>query len=199
MFKYNRKDYKMALSQVQITSAALIKIGAAPIQSFTDDTAEAEIANNLYTIVRDGILSSHPWSFATKQVALARLETDPIADYDASFQLPSDFLRALSAGVGSRGQGIDYRITADKLHANADEINLTYIYIPNESEFPPFFEQALIAKLAADFCIPLTENSSRSELLAKFAEAEFKKAKLIDSQQDTVNVIEDFTLIDTRG
>lgn len=194
-----RKELNMALSQISLASAALIKIGATPINSMTEGTAEAEIANNLYTIVRDGILSSHPWSFATKQVALARLENNPIADYDSSFQLPPDFLRALSAGVGDRGQGIDYRITADKLHANADEINLTYIYVPNESEFPAFFEQALIAKLSAEFCIPLTENSSRSELLHKLAESEFKKAKLIDSQQDTVNSIEDFSLIDARN
>lgn len=198
-FINKRKDYIMALSQVAIASAALVKIGAAPINSLTDNTAEAEVANNLYTIVRDGVLSSHPWSFATKQIALARLEEEPVADYDSSFQLPSDFLRALSAGVGDRGRGIDYRITADKLHANGDEINLTYICVPNESEFPPFFEQALIAKLSADFCIPLTENSSRTELLNKLAENEFKKAKLIDSQQDTVNSIEDFTLIDSRN
>lgn len=189
----------MALSQVAIASAALVKIGASPINSLTDDTAEADVANNLYTIARNGILSAHPWAFATKQVSLARLEEEPVADYDSAFQLPSDFLRALSAGVGDRGRGIEYRITADKLHANADEINLTYIYIPNESSFPPFFEQALIARLSAEFCIPLTENSSRSELLHKFAETEFRKAKLIDSQQDTVNSIEDFSLIDARN
>jgi len=189
----------MALSQVSLISAALVKIGAAPINSLTDDSVEAEISTNIYEIVRNNILSAHPWSFATKQVSLARLEENPVADYDASFQLPSDFLRALSAGVGDKGQGLRYRITADKLHANSDEINLTYICVPNESEFPPFFDSALIARLSAELCIPITENSSRSEMLFKLADKEFQKAKLIDSQQDTINSIQDFTLIDVRG
>lgn len=189
----------MTLSPEQLTSAALIKIGAMLITSFTDDSTEAEIASNLYAISRNGVLSAHPWSFATEQAILTKLEESPIADYDYSFTLPDGFLRALSAGTGDMGKGAEYRITGNKLHAHSEDINLTYIRIPDESEFPPFFEQALIAKLAAEFCIPITENSSRSELLHKLAENEFKKAKLIDSQQDTVNAIEDFTLIDVRN
>ncbi|MCT4574833.1 MAG: hypothetical protein OIF36_00555 [Alphaproteobacteria bacterium] len=189
----------MALSQVSIASAALIKVGAMPINSFNDNTAEAEIVNTLYPIVKRAILSSHPWSFATKQTSLARLQQNPIADYDSSFQLPSDFLRALSAGVGDRGQGIYYRIAGDQIHANADELNLTYIFSPDESSFPPFFEQALIAKLSAELCIPLTENTSRAQALQKIADYEFKKAKAIDSQQDTPNSFNDFSLINVRN
>jgi len=44
----------------------------------------------------------------------------------------------------------------------------------------------------------LTENASRSELLLKLADTELKLAKLIDSQQDTPQRVEDFRLIEAR-
>ncbi|MHA1597621.1 MAG: hypothetical protein ACTSV1_02780, partial [Alphaproteobacteria bacterium] len=65
--------------------------------------------------------------------------------------------------------------------------------------FPPFFDQVLIQRLSAEFCIPLTESTSRSEVLYKLAEAEFRRAKTIDAQQDTPGRIEDFTLIGVRS
>jgi hypothetical protein len=59
-------------------------------------------------------------------------------------------------------------------------------------------DQALVARLAAEFCIPLTENSSRAEVLFRLAESELRLARLIDSQQDTPKAIEDFTLTGAR-
>ncbi|MCP5367678.1 MAG: hypothetical protein H6907_11520 [Hyphomicrobiales bacterium] len=188
----------MALSSIALCSRALLKIGAASIASFDEGTAEAEIAANLYPSSRDALLSAHPWSFATGQARLATLVAEPVADFDYAFQLPADFLRALSAGVGARGRGIPYRIAERRLHADSDEVVLTYIFRPAETEFPPFFDQALIARLAAEFCIPLTESTSRAEALTRLAENEFRRAKSIDAQQDSPVQFEDFTLIDVR-
>ena len=55
----------MALSAVALAGRALLKIGAAAIQSFEEKSAEAEVAGALYAPVRDALLSSYPWSFAT--------------------------------------------------------------------------------------------------------------------------------------
>ncbi len=189
----------MALSGTALCSRALLRLGADTIASFNEGTAEAEVAANLYPSTRDAMLSAYPWSFATGQVALARLNAQPVADYDHAFQLPADFLRALSAGQGGRGRGVDYRIAERRLHADVSDVVLTYIFRPDESEFPPFFDQTLIARLAAEFCIPVTESTSRTESLFKLAEGEFRNAKTIDSQQDTPGRIEDFTLIGVRS
>src|SRR3954462_9106641 len=78
-------------------------------------------------------------------------------------------------------------------------IRVTYVYRPAEAAFPPFFDQVVIARLAAEFCLPLTENSSRAEALAKLAELEFRRARLIDNQQDSQLGFEDFTLIEARA
>ena len=188
----------MALSSIALCSRALLKTGCRSITSFDDGSAEAEVASNLYESVRDAMLSAYPWSFASTQTTLARLETAPVADYAYAYQLPSDFLRALSAGAG-RGRGLDYRIHERRLHTNASEVVLTYIFRPLESEFPPFFDQILMARLAAEFCIPLTDSTSRSEALLRVAKDEFKQARTIDAQQDTLMVIEDYPLIGVRG
>lgn len=163
----------MALNDVALCSRALIRIGAAPITSFTDGTAQSEIAGALFASVRDALISAYGWSFATGQAALTPLVTPPIADYSNAFQLPNDFLRALSAGNGSRGRGLHYRIARGALHANATDVILTYIFRPAEEEFPPYFDQVLITRLAAEFCIPVTENTARAEALYTLAEREY--------------------------
>ena len=188
----------MAISDIALCSRALLKIGAGSIASFDEGTAEAEVAANLYPSTRDALLSAHPWSFATGQATLAKLVTEPVADYAVAFQLPGDFLRALSAGAGGRGRGVDYRIAERRLHAHVDEVVLTYIFRPDELEFPPFFDAALIARLAAEFCIPLTESTSRADSLHKLADVEFQRAKVIDSQQESPGRIEEFSLIEVR-
>jgi len=188
----------MALSSIALCSRALLKLGAGSIASFDEGTAEAEVAANLFGHIRDAMLSAHPWSFATGQVTLARLNAEPVADYAYAYQLPADFLRALSVGAGGRGRGAEYRIAEKHLHTNLSETILTYIFRPNEEEFPPFFDQALIARLSAEFCIPLTESTTRSVALNKIAEIEFGRAKTIDGQQNTPGRIEDFTLVDVR-
>ncbi len=188
----------MALDDIGLCARALVKIGVHPITSFADGTTESEIAGLLYPALRDAVLSSFPWNFATRQVGLTRLSTAPLADYQYAYQLPNDFLRALSAGISGRGRGINYRINKEELHTDAAEVLLTYIFKPDESNFPPYFDALLMARLAAEFCLPLTENVSRAEALSKQAEIEFTRARQIDSQQDSPSRLENFTLIDVR-
>lgn len=188
----------MALSDIGLCSRALVRLGANPITSFNDGTAESEIAGTLYSSIRDSLLSAYPWTFATGQLELSEVVATPVADYQKSFQLPTDYLRAISAGQGGRGRGTNYRIMRGALHTNANEVILTYIFRPEEEEFPPFFDTALITRLSAEFCLPVTESTSRAEALYRIADQEFARARQIDAQQDSPNRLEDFTLIDVR-
>lgn len=188
----------MSLSNVELCSAALVKLGAVSISSFDEGTTEADVAKTLYDIVRDGLFGSHPWSFATAHVELIRLPAPPVTDFDYAFELPTDFIKALSAGDEERGRGLVYQIVGRELHANYENVTLAYIRRADEADFPAYFISALINRLAAEFCLPLTENTSRSDLLFKLANTELRLAKLIDSQQDTPPRVEDFTLIEAR-
>lgn len=188
----------MAFSAVGLCARALLKIGASPITSFQDGTAEAELAAALYAPTRDALMAAHGWSFATRQAALARLAAAPPADFAHAFALPDDFLRALSLGTGGRGRGLNYRIQGSALLADSEDVTLTYVARVMEGSFPAFFDAALIARLAAEFCVPLTENTSRADSLQKLAEVEFRRARMTDVTQDSQEAFEDFTLIEAR-
>jgi hypothetical protein len=148
--------------------------------------------------VRDSLLACYPWSFTIAQVALLRDETAVPADFAYAFHLPSDMLRTISAGVGGRGRGLVFRIRGDRLVTDAAEVTLTYQRRVPESLFTPPFISALVAKLAAEFALPLTENAARAESLQRLATEEIRLARLLDSQQATPLRVEDFTLIRAR-
>ncbi|WP_376095435.1 hypothetical protein ACE7GA_03050 [Roseomonas sp. CCTCC AB2023176] len=184
----------MALTALALCTRALLKIGAAPITSLEDGTAEAEVAASLYAGARDALLSCHPWSFATGQMALGRLEAVPLSGFANAFQLPADLLRAVS--VAPRAA---FRIQEGRLLTDASEATLTYVFRPAEAEWPPSFATALVARLSAEFCMPLTESASRAEALYQLAEAELRGAKLADGQGQTPRAITHFPLLDVRG
>lgn len=188
----------MALNSIELCSSALVKLGADSISSFEDGTAEAKVATRLYPLVRDAMLSVHPWSFATKKAELPRLAITPPTDFTYAYQLPVDFLKALSAGDAMRGRGLDYQIVGRQLHSDAEAVVLSYLFQPSEGDFPAYFVPALVTRLAAEFCLPLTENTSRADRFTRLGEDELKLAKLVDSQQDTPPKVEDFTLIEAR-
>ncbi|SNB66976.1 hypothetical protein SAMN07250955_105228 [Arboricoccus pini] len=77
-------------------------------------------------------------------------------------------------------------------------MTLTYQRRPDTSEYPAHFISALVARVAAELALPITENASRADVLQKLASAELRLARLVDSQQSTPPAIDDFTLINVR-
>ena len=90
------------------------------------------------------------------------------------------------------------RQVENRLHTGASEVNLTYIFRPHESLFPAYFCELLIARLASEFCLPLTESTTRSEYLQKTFQELEKRTRLTDAQQSTPQRFEDFSLVEAR-
>lgn len=194
----------MALSDIALCARALVMIGAAPIVSFEDDTAEAEVAGMLYPAIRDGMLAAYPWRFAARGAWLARRTGSGEGGDDApdagegQFVLPGDFIRLLSL-ESDGGAVAEFELVQGAVRCAADRAYLRYVGRLAEGAFPAFFDLALITRLAAEFCVPLTESTSRADYLFKRAEDQFRSARLADAQQSTPRAIGDFTLIGARG
>ena len=188
----------MTYTKIDLCSRALVKLGANPIASFNEATAEAKVCTQLYEPTVESLLAAYPWRFALEKAGSARLVSTPTADYQYAYQLPNDCVRVLSAGNGSTSQGLQYKIIGNTLHTNAEQVVISYIARPDESTFPPFFSNALIARLGAELCLPLTESTTRTDYMYNRAEEEFKAAKLTDSQQDVPSCFQDFSLIEVR-
>lgn len=189
----------MTQTAIDICSCALVKIGAQPISSFAENSAEAQVAVQLYEVTLQALLSAYPWRFALQQKKLNRLAQNPNADYTYAYSLPADFLRAISAGTSAKGKGILYRIYQNQLHTNSENVILTYLSRPLEQNFPPFFTQLLTLKLAEEFTLPLTESTARAEYFNRLFNTAFSNAKLTDAQQSIPSVFQDFSLIEVRS
>ncbi|MCC9623934.1 hypothetical protein LPB41_19825 [Thalassospira sp. MA62] len=194
----------MALSDVALCARALVMIGAAPIASFEEDSAEAEIARLIYPTVRDGMLAGYPWRFAARGMWLAKIyeggDLDGRKDHDGRslFALPRDFIRLLALENGTAPIA-RFELRDQAVLCDADQAFLTYVARLGEGRFPAWFDLALISRLAAEFCLPLTESSTRAEYLFKRADDQFRDARLADAQQSTPHAIEDFSLISARN
>lgn len=188
----------MATTALDLCAAALLKIGAQPIASMASETVEGACVRQLYPMTRDALLSAHPWSFTLTQADLAARPEPPIADFAYAFALPADHLRTVSVGARGSGRGLAYRVQGAAILCDVDAVTLTYQRRVDEAELPAFVVPLLVDRLAAELCVPLTENTARAGELLRLAEAELRLARLVDSQQATPRQIDDFTLIAAR-
>jgi hypothetical protein len=188
----------MAINEVSISSDALIKIGANPISSFEEGTAEAIAVSNIYHNVKRNMLASHPWNFATTKQELPRLDKLPTSDYAYAYQLPNDLIRIISAGSGQKSFGMEYKVIGSELECDYEEVIIKYIRNVEEPNFPEYFKNALTFNLASELTIPLTESTNRAGYFKGLSEQALRKAKLIDAQEETNSAIEDYTLINAR-
>ena len=106
----------MALSALALCTRALLKIGAQPIASLDEGTAEAEVAANLYAGTRDALLSRIPGASPPARPACRGWRPRPARTSRMPSSCRPNFLRALSAGVPNSGRGLTYRLLEDRLH-----------------------------------------------------------------------------------
>ncbi|WP_341909673.1 hypothetical protein [Ferrovibrio terrae] len=188
------------LSGAQLCAAALVKLGEKPIDSLEQGGVPAGVAKVLYPPIRDALYSVMPWSFLTVVTALNRLPEATPEGFSYAYRSPASMLRAITLGDGRADGRAPYRIFSNReIWTDAEAPLLTYVARVDESLLPPFFDLALIDRLAADFCIPITEDAVRAASLNKIADSSLARARLADSQQNTPQVMVDDTLIAVRG
>jgi len=117
-----------SLAATDICNAALLKLGASTIASLSDTSAQGLACNGLYTIARDALLRSHPWTFARVWTNLAQLATAPLPltikpdphfqseiIFTGAYQLPSDCIRVYRAAPFN----YNFRIVGSQLYTDA--------------------------------------------------------------------------------
>lgn len=174
--------------KIEIISNAMISIGAAPISSLTEGT-EGLVGSALYENTYRGLLASHSWRFATKKTQLARLTETPINEYSYKYQLPSDLVTVVKVDGYT-----DYEIYGDTIYSNQPELYIDYRYRVDETILPDYYVLTLQFLLAAQFAIPITDNSQRAQVYQGLYEDQLRKAKAIDSMSRPQDAIVDSPL-----
>ena len=176
----------MAKNKIDLVNRALVSIGATPIQGFNENTSEAMVLKESYDGIRDGLLSSYQWRFAIKTKKLQLLNVDDKGLYN--FSLPADCLRILKVNANQ------YQIHNNILITTTQNIEVDYIFRPEEENFPPYFDNVLVFRICAEICLPLTDSTTRTEFLFRRYENEFKQARLVDASQE-MNTNLDFNIL----
>ena len=90
----------MSLSKFDICNQALVLVGANTISSFSQNTTESIVANQLYETTLEDMLTKCRWRFASKQAQLSKNSTNPDARYESSYALPTDAVIVHTVTVG---------------------------------------------------------------------------------------------------
>ena len=174
-------------SETDIANRALRLLKAERITSLTDQSKNANVANDVFTEVRDELLRSHNWNFATKRAKLAQSSTAPTFEFDNAYPLPGDWLRTVSIYDNDAGAGTllwrEEEVNAQGvIVTSADEIWIRYIYrVTDPNRMSADFRAALSYALA--LAMPGISNlsASREDALDRRAMRVIRKAKHSDA------------------
>ena len=189
-------------SDVDVVNAALLKLGARPILTMTDDSIEGRLAQRRYDTVRDDVLRAHPWNFAQKRTSVAASATVPTYEYSFAYPVPTDFLRLMEIDSPNNEP---WRIESmdDSLHILTDSgtpLKILYVYrVTNVDMMPMSFREALSATLALEWAEAITGSSDKTVMMEQLRSRKMSEARSVDGQEQTADdVFEAFTWTDSR-
>ena len=173
----------MANSSTAICNLALARAQASPINDITDTTSEAaRQCGNLYPLLLDAVLRSHPWNFALKRVNLIASSTAPTFEFTYKYLLPSDCLRVLKLYDSDE----DWLIEGRYLLTNESVVNIVYIFRnTDESQYDPLFVEALATKIASRLAAVLGANRTLADSLSGDYKILLAEARMMDGQEGT--------------
>ncbi len=175
------------ITPIEVTNKALVLIGALPITSFQDTSAEAVVANQIYEDIVLDSLSKHDWSFATGKISLNnnRLADKPKAQFAAAYQAPTSPRPVSYMRLWVNGSISAFDVSEDRVLCNAgidDDVVLEYQFRPVEDRWLPAFRLYVIYRLASEFASTITRKAEEIELWQNKAAQQFETARLRDDK-----------------
>lgn len=173
--------------ETDVVNVALRKIGAKAITSIGDGSDNGNIVDDIYTEVRDDLLASNPWNFATKRVKMAQISSTPVFEFDFVYALPFDWIRTMSVHDNDAGHGTvlarsEFLGTQRVLVSSSNQLYLRYVYrVTDPNLMSSNFRKAFEDELAKVLCIPITESNTLFEQLDKQAKRSLNKARSTDA------------------
>jgi len=192
----------MAVTKVDIAARALIMIGAQPISSFTDDSTEGLVTNNIYEEIVEASLTRTRWRFASGQKQLSLLTASPAGRFEYAYQIPTNPQVLEISTVTCNDVILPYSRYEDMIYLNgygsSSTVIMDYIFRQDESQFPPYFRLALIYKLASIYAGAVARDAGMIKQFDDLAERQFMIAKNIASQETTTKKLPTSRFIEER-
>jgi hypothetical protein len=190
------------VSEVSICNQALTFLGQKPITSLNDASTTAEWMRNNYPFIRDAVLEERMWTFATARASSTTMDRDA---WDTAYSHPAP-LNWISVFRVYRNSGIstltsiDWRLEDGNILCSESNILLWGLKrVTDTGKFSPLFVQALAARIAADACIPLTENRQLQADMWNLYSVKLGEAAARDGQQGSNEKVVSDTLVLARS
>lgn len=171
---------------IPIVNAALTRTGDEPITDFDEGTLQAKVAVTNYSELVNGLLSSYPWKFCSRQQQLAMIAVTPDPPWLFAYERPSDVLDLRDVEVA--GLPITYEMLSDAILCNADgttPVLAKYTYRLDEAFWPKYFRMAVIATLEPLFLRSIGERYDQASDREKAAARQQALARNRDAQSQT--------------
>lgn len=155
-------------SETSVANIAMAHLGQEPITNIdADNNKRAKWARRRFDTLRDALLRSHPWDFATKLTSVAASTAVPAYGFGYRYTLPADFLRL----VRLYQEDALFRVRDGSIHTDLGApLEFEYIYrnVVTTSWTDDFAEVMGLA-LAYAICLPITDDRQlRKELKEDF-------------------------------
>lgn len=188
-------------SKTEIANLALTKLGASRITDIGGDTTKnAREARAVFDAVRDAELRSRGWSFSLARDLIGPSGTPPAWGYTYQYPLPTDCLRVWQVGdwlftgpdiSDYRSSQGPYTIEGRNILTNYSELagvpsplRLRYVKrIEDTTQWDACFVEAFACRLAAELCEPITQSTSKQDIMwaqHRQALSEAKRANAIE-------------------
>lgn len=171
-----------SLDKVAIANRALLNIGVTDtIESFTEDSTEAEAIEAIYEHARRVTLAAYDWSFARARATLTQHATAaPTTDWAYRYEYPTEALviRRLVNPLGPTAEATPFEIevvtSAEQRTILTDLEDAEAVYTANISNvelFSEHFAEALAAQIAVMIAYGITKKRSvRADAVSAYAE-----------------------------
>lgn len=179
------------LSTVDIVNSALTLIGGSRITDLSDGTKNANVAGALFTQIRDDLLRSHAWNFATLRQKLAQSATAPKFGFDHAYPLPANWLRTLQvSGDDDGATTIEYQVEEiagqRAIVTDHDDVWLRYVaQVTDPNMMTSDFVSALRLALARDMAVPIAASNTLQANFERQAARALGRARSMDSLGQT--------------
>lgn len=187
---------------IGIVNDALAMVGEPRITSLDEGSDTANTCRDLYEAQLEVMLRGNAWNFATKRARLARLADVPVFGYQYAYQLPTGWLRTISAHDNDAGYGaLDYRMEGRQLLTNAEDVYLRYVGMVDDPNYmPPDFRKALSASIAELLAMQIKQSNTLAERISEqLRRGYLPKAMAADGQDDMPDRVLDGSFVSSRN
>jgi hypothetical protein len=187
-------------SVVQICNIALGWLGSKPITSLNDRSRTAELCLINYEPIRDAVLETRCWTFAEARATSTTQDVpgSPGTNHSCDegypewgdgwvHTIPDCMLTVFRVYLDrdiSKPRQAEWTRHNQYIIANSENVHMWGVRAEaNPTRYTNLFVQALAARIAADLCIPITQNQKLQVDMWNLYEAKLREAAARDGAQ----------------